>query len=779
MAGPLLERLQRFLLPWWLAALLLLVANGVALWVIATRIEFNNAPELYFPPDAPATLLEKSLRKEFPEDESVVAVFQGDDLFTPAFLRQQHAVAERLARHPLVDRVFAVTTVDHIAASEDGFTVERLVDPGKLDHLTPQELRRRVLDDRFAPGLLVAKDGSALAIVIRPKPLTESRQRQALETAVHEAVKAAGLRDHLVAVAGTVPLDAAELRSMLVDTTALLPIVMGLSLLLLYWVVGRVAPVVIGAVTMMTTMSTTLAMAAYLGKPYTLVTAMVPPLLAAYSTTALIHFYAALARARERGMRRPQRVLWARREIHVASLFNVLTTVAGIASLYFTSIPPIQNYAMIGGVGVGVIYLVVFHLAPPLLVRFDRGRWPTRKTVLSVTDKIAFKIAQFSMRRAGWVVAGLSILVVAAIPLVLKVTPESDLFKFFPAHHPLTISTRIAEDKLSGVIGLEVVFDAPQRDGFKRVAVLKRLKDFQTWLDKQPEVDRTFSMVDLVEEMNWAFHGEDPAFRRLPDTDRALSQLLLIYDGRDLDELTNREFRRTRIAMNLNVHGAVAIGAVIERIRGELERRKLDDLRWDIGGWGRLFADQNALLLSGQVNSFLFAFLTIFLLLALAFRSWRGGLIALIPNLAPLFFIFAIMGLLGMHLDMATVLIAGELLGITVDDTIHLYHGYQRRLEQGLDHTWAVARSFEASGRAVLAVSVLLTAQFLLLTGSQFQPTVDFGLMSATGLIAGQFFELVLLPALLVLWYQHQQNRLRREWARRHPRLAARQGKRP
>lgn len=774
MAGPLLERLRQFLLPWWGAALILALLNLAAVGIIVTRLEFNNAPELYYPPDGPATLLEKRLRQQFPEDETVVAVFQGEGLFTPEFLRRQHEVARQLARHPLVDRVFAVTTVDHIAGTEDGFTVERLIDPEGLDGQSPADLSRRVLTDRFAPGFLVAKDGSALAIVVRPRPLSESRQRQALESAVYEAVKAAGIRPQLAAVAGTIPLDAAELRSMLVDTTALLPIVMGLSLLLLYWVVGRLAPVVIGAVTMVTTITVTVATSAYLGKPYTLVTAMVPPLLAAYSTTALIHFYAALARARERGMRRPRRVLWARQEVHLAALFNVLTTLAGISSLYFTSVPPIQNYAMIGGMGVVLIYIVVFHLVPPLLVRFDRGPWPSGKTVLSVTDKIAFRIATFSMRHAGWVAAGMGLLVVAAFPLVLKVTPESDLFKFFPDSHPLTVSTRLTEDKLTGVIGLEVVFEGKERDTFKRTTVLARLKAFQDWLDKQPEVGRTLSMMDLVEEMNWAFHGEEDAYRRLPGDDRSLAQLLLIYDGRDLQELVDRDYRQTRIVMNLKVHGAVAIGEVIQRIRSELAGRDLDGLTWDVAGWGRLFAEQNDLLLSGQLKSFLFAFVSIFLLLSLAFRSWRGGFLGLIPNLAPIFFIFAVMGYTGMHLDMATVLIAGELLGITVDDTIHLYHGYQARLAQGLPHTFAVARSFEASGRAVLAIFVLLTAQFLLLTGSQFQPTVDFGLMSATGLIAGQFFELVLLPALLVLWYRHHRNKLRRQWEARHPRLAAR-----
>jgi len=52
----------------------------------------------------------------------------------------------------------------------------------------------------------------------------------------------------------------------------------------------------------------------------------------------------------------------------------------------------------------------------------------------------------------------------------------------------------------------------------------------------------------------------------LPDNDPLLSQLLLIYDGRDLQELVNGEFQRMRILLNVNVHGANAIQAVIDKI---------------------------------------------------------------------------------------------------------------------------------------------------------------------------------------------------------------------
>jgi len=82
------------------------------------------------------------------------------------------------------------------------------------------------------------------------------------------------------------------------------------------------------------------------------------------------------------------------------------------------------------------------------------------------------------------------------------------------------------------------------------------------------------------------------------------------------------------------------------------------------------------------------------------------------------------------------------------------YHSYLRRRRAGRGWVFALARSFEASGRAVVAVSILLVAQFALLTTSEFQPTADFGLLASVGLLSGQIFELLLLPALIVAWNQ-------------------------
>lgn len=716
------------------------------------RLELNNAPELYFPSDAPATVLERELRAEFPNDEILIALFEGDDLYSSEVLGALDRVAGRMEAHPDVDRVFSVTRVDHIAGSADGFVVEPLIDPERLDEGTADERLQRVLADRFMPGWLASRDGKVLALVVRTHKLQESRQRQSVEQALYDAVGEEAVGERLTAVAGTVALDAAELRSMVRDTLVFTPLVMSLGLALLYWVVGRIVPIVIGAVAMSTVVIACVGLIAALGLPYTLVTAMIPTLLSAYTVGNLLHLYAALKRMRDAGFRRPKRVVFALQSVHSPAMFNVLTTAAGMISLVLVPIPPIQVFGAISAVGVVVIYFVVFYLVPPLLVKYDRGPWPKSGGGFAWTKRISYAFASFGMRRAGWVVGGAVVLAVAAIPLALKVQAESDLLKFFTASHPLTQSTDRVERTLVGVTALEIVIDGPGRDAFKDAKRLQAIKALQMQVEALPEVDRSLSMMDIVEEMHWAFNEEDEAFRRLPDDDRLLSQLLLIYDGRDLQELVNNEYQRMRILLNVNVHGANEIQGVIDRIEALIATVDDPALKWELAGYGRLFADQEDLLVVGQLHSFLGAFGQIFLIMFLLWRSLPAAVIGMIPNLAPLFFVFTLMGGTGIPLDMATVLIAGVVLGITVDDTIHLFHNYLARREQGRSVVFSVARSFEASGRAVVAISLLLVSQFLLLGTSSFVPTSNFGLLTATGLLAGQLMELLMLPALLVLW---------------------------
>jgi uncharacterized protein len=737
-----------------LALLLMLHIGSVALlW----QVEFDNSPERYLPQKLPAAMIEKEIRKEFPNDESLVAMFAGDtllqgaDIYSEVFLSALDRVALRMEKHPLVDRVFSVTTMDRIAGTEAGFAIEKLIDRETLQDATPTQLRERILADRFAPGLLVSEDAALLAMVVRPKILQDSPQRAAIEAAFRSAVSAEKLDRHLIAVAGSVPLDVAELNSMIQDTLLFTPLVILSGLFLMFWVVGRILPVAIGGIAMSTVVISTLAMISAIDQPYTLVSAMLPTLLSAYTVANLLHLYAALQRKHRAGLPQPERAIHALREVHKPTLYNIVSSLAGMLSLTLIPIPPIQVFGLMAAFGILMIYITLFYLIPPLLVQWDRALWPRSKSGFARTRRISQGISRFSIRRAGWVVGSVFLACMLSASQLFNIEAETDLLKFFAADHPLTRSTALIESRLVGVTALEIVVDGDGRDSLKQVAQLRVIKAVQDWAEAQPEIDRAASMVDLIEEMNWAFHGETEGQRKLPDNDPLLSQLLLIYDGDDLHEMVNRDYQRARIMLNLNVHGANAIESVIDRIKNHVTNEAAPGLKWDIAGYGRLLSDQEDLLVTGLIRSFTGAFLTIFIIMLVLWRSIPIALIGMLPNFAPLFFIFVLMGAARINLDMATVLIASVVLGIVVDDTIHFLHHFSEKRKKGCSVVFAIVRSFDKAGRAMVATSILLVAQFLLLTGSNFQPTANFGLLAATGLVAGLMFDLLLLPALIIL----------------------------
>jgi predicted RND superfamily exporter protein/(2Fe-2S) ferredoxin len=735
----------------WPLALLIIVAIHVVSGYYVSRLTFNNSLEAHYPADAPAVKLRDDLRRDFPTDEVLTVLFRGDDLYGRDFLQRLQRLTEALERHPLVDRVSSITSFERIAGAGDDFAVEPLIDVDALDKTTPDAVRQRVLGDRFVPGLLASRDGRHVAMAVRPKPLSESGDRLQLKVAVAAAINDAGLRPYYAGDAGPVTIDVAQLASILKDSQRFVPLTVAIGLALLWWVVGRLRPVLVGAVAMSTVTAPAIAAIAAFDQPYTMATAILPSLLAAYTVATLLHLYAAIQRAQRSASRPSESIDRAVAETRKPSLYNVLTTGAGLLSLLLVPIPPIQVFGAAGAFGTAIVFVTVQFLVPPLLRRFDRTRWPQRGSGMGRLGRLARRLALRSMRYPKTAVVAFAALMAALYPYTQRVAVETDVLAFFSPQHPINVDTRLIESTLSGVTSLEISLRGEGRDAFQRVETLRRIKQLQQWLEALPEVDRTVSMVDLIEEMHWAMNRERPAFRTLPPTDRLLRQYLLIYDGNDLYELVNRDFDHARIVLNLNVRGTHAVGQAIDKIRRHVDAEPLPGVRVDVGGFGRLLTDQVDLLVTGQLHSFVGAFVQIFVMLTVLWRSAKAATLCMIPNLAPLFFIFVLMGAAGINLDLATVMIASVVLGITIDDTVHLYHGYRERLGHGISPLWAIARSFESSGRAVLATSTVLIAQFALLTASDFIPTANFGLMTALGLLSGLVFEILLLPALLVL----------------------------
>jgi predicted RND superfamily exporter protein len=392
---------------------------------------------------------------------------------------------------------------------------------------------------------------------------------------------------------------------------------------------------------------------------------------------------------------------------------------------------------------------------------FDRAAWPRKPTKKGLLDKTVGGLFHIGMRRPVLVLASTLGLMAICLPFLKNVVVETNLLEFFTPGHKTRVATEHIQEKLAGTGSLDIVFTSSEPEGLATPANLRMIRNFQVWAESQPEVDKSQSFADFVEEMHWAFNAQRAGYRTIPDNADLISQYLFIYDGTDLYDFVDENFQLTRVSLAINVHGASDINSFMARLRQQLETNSPPDLQWEIAGISRMFADQVDLLVKGQVESIVAALVIIFLLMVVQWRSFKDAVICMIPNLSPILLIFILMGAFNIWLDVATAMIASVAVGIAIDDTIHVYHGFIHRVRRGVNPTVALARTYRQAGRAIMTTTVILCAQFLVLATSNFIPVRNFGLLTSIGLAAALIFDLFLLPAILILVYRpHAKSKL-------------------
>ena len=119
------------------------------------------------------------------------------------------------------------------------------------------------------------------------------------------------------------------------------------------------------------------------------------------------------------------------------------------------------------------------------------------------------------------------------------------------------------------------------------------------------------------------------------------------------------------------------------------------------------------------------------------------------PLLLPVVVVLGTMGGLGMSRDVARAMIAAVVIGIGVDDAIHVLAYYKKRREAGDNSHEAMRAALRHSGRAVVTTSVALALGFLTLMMSAWQTVATFGLFVALSILGALAATLFLLPALV------------------------------
>jgi len=157
-------------------------------------------------------------------------------------------------------------------------------------------------------------------------------------------------------------------------------------------------------------------------------------------------------------------------------------------------------------------------------------------------------------------------------------------------------------------------------------------------------------------------------------------------------------------------------------------------------------------LYTSQIQSLILALVITFILIMIMSRSFKWGLISIFPIGFTLYVIYSFLGLAGIPLDFATIMIAGVCIGVGIDYVIHFTHGIREKAKQGYGIEEAVQDVFMEKGKAILANSLAVMAGFVVLLFSSMSPLKNFGGVMAGAMFLAALSSLTILPALILIF---------------------------
>jgi len=715
--------------------------------------QINNVD--YFSVENDDTRYFAEFKKIFPKSEFFAITFQKKEIFEQLNLEVLRDITNKLLALPEVLDVKSLANVDYTEGEQDSFTVRKFLekisnDPEKLQLLKKQALAREL----YVPNL-ISKDSSAASIVVFVKENNkDDTYRKMLLEKVDSILDQYKDKVDRFYTAGWTVTNYSLSRILQHDLRTFLPLTYLLIAVSVYLIFRNVTLVILAVVNLSACLLSMIGLFGLTGITINNLTAITLPLGVTLSLADTIHVFSHLDIQLVNKYKSHRKAL-----SHVLSsvikpcFFTSLTTAIGFASLAVSSIIAMKDFAVIASLTMMFEFFYSFFLLPAIIAllpaRFTFGAYDSEGDGKFINFLRTWY--NFLLRRYVAVILSTVTFAILGFYFLLKVPVETNVIKYFKESSPLRQDLKVVEKLVGGVASFDVSLSAPEADAFKSPAALLYIDKLSDFIKSQPGVDSVTALSDFFKDMNRSFHGEAQEFYKVPDNISQVEQYLLLYDGKDLDNVVNSKFNESKISVRISLHSTKDEKILLDQIRSYLTANAPPPpITARLIGFAVNYTNVAAEMVDGQLSSFATATITIGILMSLLLGSVSLGILSLVPNIYPIFLTFGLMGLVGIPLDTGTVMIASVVLGIACDDTVHFLYSYGEKVKKGTKRIDALEEVFMHKGRAIFSTALILSLGFVALIFGSFVPIIHFGVLCTFTMIVAIAGDLLLLPALLI-----------------------------
>lgn len=680
-----------------ISIIVLFAVATVVMGLFLLKLEINVSSEFLLPEESPSRENMRNMENLFGKEKQIIIVVKTDGLFEKENSLKIYNFLQKLSS---IEGVVSYNSYQDAAKVSliGGTNVQPYFEEG-----LPAENAREILDNPLYLDNLLDGGGEVALIPIN---VADGADIKAILKVAGDSLE--GMEFH----ASGEPIVDEELNSSILSLMVVYPpILFGLICFIYYLRLGSVRAAIIPSILSIIAALWTYGSGVMIGFDINILTSTVGLFIVIISSSYGLHFidrYITNRRVLERHLALKRTI----REELVPVFLSALTTAVGFLTFLVSSLEAFRQLGIMVSLGIMLSSALVLVALPAFLFFVD---------LPAVERKLRFKggTRERTAKIDRIVLVAIIVFAVVSPFLISRIENNFDQFDYFRKSSTIVKSAETIREEFGWNMPFYVVLNKNSLfTGGDAQTLSKLIGD----IEELSQVRGVSSIMDVSKAFNIP----------LP---------LLQLSARSGDLPVQQYMVGNSIRLLVKTPNTDAVSS--QRLEAELKELLEDYPQYSpyIASPLLIISGVNSEILASQVSTIVWTLIVITLLLIVVFRSFKLAIVSVLPIAMSVFFNFSYMAILGIKLEISTAIVAGILLGMTIDYAIHLIN---RFIE-----TKDIYRARQEVKPAIFSNTVALAAGFATLVFAPLKLFSGLGLLLAIGMVTGAILTLTLIPHII------------------------------
>ncbi|MFC1732399.1 RND family transporter, partial [candidate division KSB1 bacterium] len=674
-------------------------------------------------------------------------------IYQTTVLEHVRSITDTLINIEGISSVSSITNIINIRSGISGIEIGRLVDEYELPD-TPEELqtlRNNVLSNEMYKGSIVSDDGTSTLVIFT---LANGADVNAVAKKVIHFTEALYLPEKLYYIGS--PMLVTYISDLMKrDLMRLLPFAFLLIAIILFLSFRSASGVIFPLLTAGLAIIWSLGSMVILGYKMSMISNNIPIILLAVGSAYTIHVLNRIDQLRVTN--RDKAISLALSYVIIPVMLAAITTIIGFVSFIFGAyLDMIVMFGIFTALGTFFACLFSIFFIPALLDVITSEKRSkelmARKVKKSfLSESLLSPLKKLLFKHPKYVLVTWSVLILLSIIGIFLIKRSVDIQEFFKEGNPTRKAENIMVEKFGGTDPVFVLF----KGDMQNPNTLKKMIQVGDYMEKSPDITTTQSVADIIAELNFAISG----VREIPDDEGKIEQLWFLLDGNEvLQRFVSEDLEEGILISKFKSPDIESKKKFAQYMTNFIRENSTKDCQIDITGMPFVDITMDQSLINSQLGSISIAIIFVILIVGFILRSLSSGLYAAIPIFVTIIILFGVMGLSGIPLNIATVLVASVALGLGIDYSIHIISHFNHIYQITGNSKIAIEDTIMITGKAIIINAFSVSAGFIILVFSEMVPLQYFGFLITLCMLGSCLGALTLLPVILILVHRKKNN---------------------